>query len=39
VTRNLVAASILTLLFSGRAFAQFDGMDLSDDGDKQDEKK
>lgn len=39
MTRNLVAASILTLLFSGRAFAQFDGMDLSDDGEKKEEKK
>lgn len=40
MTRNLVAASLLALLFSGRpAFAQFDGMDLSDDGEKKDEKK
>lgn len=40
MTRNLVAASLLALLFSGRpAFAQFDGVDLSDDGEKKDEKK
>lgn len=39
MTRNLVAASLLALLFSGRpAFAQFDGMDLSDDGEKKEEK-